>query len=196
MSDEAHFHLGGYVSKQNCRIWGSENPKMIIEKPLYSQRVTVWCGFWAVGIIGPYFFENETEAAILVNGLRYRTMINEFLWPELKDMDVDDVYFQQKGATYHTSGETSGLLREKFSGRVISRNGDYNWPPKSWDLTPLDFSLCGYVKDKVYANAPQSIQELKEKIRVVIDEVEPQMCENVLKKFHEINIKCFYFEQI
>ena len=41
MSDEAHFHLGGYVNKQNCRIWGSENPKMIIEKPVYSQRVTV-----------------------------------------------------------------------------------------------------------------------------------------------------------
>ena len=32
---EAHFHLGGYVDKQNCRIWGSENPKIIIEEPLY-----------------------------------------------------------------------------------------------------------------------------------------------------------------
>ena len=95
MNDEVHFHFGGYVSMQNCRIWGSENPKMIIEKPLYPQRVTVWCGFWAGGIIGPYFFENEAGAAVLVNGLCYRTMINEFLWPELKDMDVDDVYLQQ-----------------------------------------------------------------------------------------------------
>ena len=40
MSDEAHFHLEGYVNQQNCRIWGSQNPKMIIEKPLYPQRVT------------------------------------------------------------------------------------------------------------------------------------------------------------
>ena len=30
MSDEAHFYLRGYVNKQNCRIWGSENPKIII----------------------------------------------------------------------------------------------------------------------------------------------------------------------
>ena len=59
MSNEAHFHLGGYVNKQNSRIWGSENPTMIIEKPLYPQRVTAWRGFWAGGIIGPYFFENE-----------------------------------------------------------------------------------------------------------------------------------------
>ena len=40
-----------------------------------------------------------------MNGLRYRTMINEFLSPELEDMDVDDVYFQQEGATCHTSGK-------------------------------------------------------------------------------------------
>ena len=45
MSDKAHLHLVGYVNKQNCRIWGSENPKMIIEKLLYPQRVTVCCGF-------------------------------------------------------------------------------------------------------------------------------------------------------
>ena len=25
-SDEADFDLGGYVNKQNCRIWGIENP--------------------------------------------------------------------------------------------------------------------------------------------------------------------------
>ena len=61
MNDKVHFHRGGYVNKQNCRIWGSENPKMIIEKPLYPQRVTVWCGFWTGGIIGPFFFENEVE---------------------------------------------------------------------------------------------------------------------------------------
>ena len=31
-SDEAHFDLGGYINKQNCRIWGTENPHTI-EKP-------------------------------------------------------------------------------------------------------------------------------------------------------------------
>ena len=25
-SDEAHFDLGGYINKQNCRIWVTENP--------------------------------------------------------------------------------------------------------------------------------------------------------------------------
>ena len=53
--------------------------------------------------------ETEAGAAVSVNGLRYLNMINEFLWPELEDIDVDDVYLQQD--------------------RVISRNGDYNWLP-------------------------------------------------------------------
>ena len=97
---------------------------------------------------------------------------------------MDDVYFQEDGATCHTSGETIGLLREKFPDRVISRNGDYNWPPpRSCDLIPLDFFLWGYVKDKIHADAPQSIQELKGKIRAVIDEIEPQMCENLMENF-------------
>ena len=64
MSSVAHFHLGGYNNKQNHRIWGLKNPKMIIEKHLYSQRVTVWYGFWTRGIILPYFFLNEAEAAV------------------------------------------------------------------------------------------------------------------------------------
>ena len=118
-----------------------------------------------------------------MNGFRYQTMINEFLWSELEDMDVDDVYFRQNGATCHTSDETFGLLREKFPGRVISQYGNYNWPPRSCDLRPLKFFLWGYVKEKVYADAPQSIQELKEKIRAVIDEIEPQMCENLMGNF-------------
>ena len=105
--------------------------------------------------MGLIFFENEAGAAVLVYGLRYRTMINEFLWRELGDMHVDHVYFQQDGTTCRTDGETIGLLHGKFQGRVVSRNGDYNWPPRSSDLTPLFFFLWGYVKDKVYADAPQ-----------------------------------------
>lgn len=99
LSDEAHFHLSGYVNKQNCRIWGSENPREMVEQPLHPQRVTVWCGFWSGGVIGPYFFENDAGATVSVNGLRYRTMLTDFFWPEIDAMDVDDVYFQQDGAT-------------------------------------------------------------------------------------------------
>ena len=53
---EAHFDLGGYVNKQNCRIRGTENPYAYIEKSKHSNRVTVWCEFWSRDITGPFFF--------------------------------------------------------------------------------------------------------------------------------------------
>ena len=59
-SDEAHFDLGGYVNKQNCCIWGTENPNAYIETPTHPKGVTVWCRFWSIGIIWPpVFFEDE-----------------------------------------------------------------------------------------------------------------------------------------
>jgi hypothetical protein len=64
---------------------------VINEKPLHAQRATVWRGFWAGRVIGPYFFENEARNAVTVNGVRYCNMIMEFLWPLLDGMDAEDV---------------------------------------------------------------------------------------------------------
>ena len=69
-SDKAHFDLGGYVNKQNSRIWDTKNPHACIEKLTHPKRVTVWCGFWFKGIIEPFFFENEQGEAVTVNGDR------------------------------------------------------------------------------------------------------------------------------
>ena len=44
--------------------------------------------------------------------------------PTLDGIDVENVWFQQDGATCHTSHATIDLLRETFDGRLISRNGD------------------------------------------------------------------------
>ncbi|GFU50783.1 uncharacterized protein TNCV_2494891 [Trichonephila clavipes] len=60
-SDEAHFHLSGTVNTHNCRIWDTENPRTFQEIPLHSPKVTVWCGFTATFIPGPFFFEETAR---------------------------------------------------------------------------------------------------------------------------------------
>ncbi|GFX49744.1 hypothetical protein TNCV_3072971 [Trichonephila clavipes] len=64
--------------------------------------------------------------------------------------------------------------------RLISRFGPVNWPPRSCDLTPLDYFLWGYVKSLVYADKPQTLDYLEDNIHRVIADIRPQM----LKKSH------------
>ncbi|GFT59628.1 uncharacterized protein TNCV_4964841 [Trichonephila clavipes] len=70
-------------------------------------------------------------------------MINNFFIPELNNHDVQELWFQQDGTTCpHTARATIDLLEDTFGDRLISRFGPVNWPPRSCDLTPLDY-FCG-----------------------------------------------------
>lgn len=182
-SDEAHFWLNGYVNKQNCRIWADEQPEVTHELLMHPEKCTVWCGVWAGGIIGPYFFKNAEGQRVNVNGANYRAMINELLLPTIQDIGVADLWFQQDGATCHTARQTIDLLRETFDENIISRNGPVNWPPRSCDLTPLDYFLWGYLKSLVYADKPQTIPALEANITRVINGIPAEMLERVLENW-------------
>ena len=74
---------------------------------------------------------------------------------------------------------TIDILRTVFENRIISRNSDVNWPPRSSDLTPLDYFLWEAVKDKYYANHLETIEAMKHEIEVAIHRIEAQTIENV-----------------
>ncbi|GFT04320.1 DUF4817 domain-containing protein [Trichonephila clavipes] len=182
-SDEAHFWLNGYVNKRNCRIWSEVNPQVYVKTPLHPEKLTVWCTLWAGGIIGPNFFKNDEGHNVTVNGDRYRAMITNFFISELNNHDVQELWFQQEGATFHTARATIDLLKDTFGDRLISRFGPVNWPPRSCDLTPLDYFLWSYVKSLVYADKPQTLDHLEDNIRRVIANIRPHMLENVIENW-------------
>ena len=92
-SDEAHFWLNGLVNKQNMRYWSGSNPHVLHEVPLQPEKITVWCGLHAGGIIGPYFFVDVDNRHVTVNGNRYRTMITNYFRPQLRGMDLANMWF-------------------------------------------------------------------------------------------------------
>ncbi|GFW96092.1 uncharacterized protein TNCV_958061 [Trichonephila clavipes] len=94
-----------------------------------------------------------------------------------------ELWFQQDGATCHTARATIHLLKDTFGDRLISRFGPVNWPPRSCDLTPLDYFLWGYVKSLVYADKPQTLDHLEDNIRRVIADIRPQMLEKVIENW-------------
>ncbi|GFW50870.1 uncharacterized protein TNCV_3591521 [Trichonephila clavipes] len=109
-------------------------------------------------------------------------MITNFFIPELNNHDVQELQFQQDGATCHTARATIDLLKDMFGDRLISRFGPVNWPPRSCDLTPLDYFLWDNVKSLVYADKPQTRDHLEDNIHRVIADIRPQM----LKKSSKI----------
>ncbi|GFY11324.1 putative transposable element [Trichonephila clavipes] len=108
-------------------------------------------------------------------------MITNFFIPEFNNHDVQELWFQQDGATCHTARATIDLLKDTFGDRLFSRFGPVNWPPRSCDLTPLDYFLWSYVKSLVYADKPQTLDHLEDSIRRVIADIRLQILEKVIE---------------
>lgn len=182
-SDEAHFWLEGYVNRQNYRIWGTERPELLRTKPLHPKKLTVWCGLTAERIIGPFFVEES------ITGSVYNDFLTTRFLPVAEELDLLDHHFQQDGAPPHTTRENLTLLRDNFGSKVIARNFPETfkegiaWPPYSPDLSPLDFFLWGYVKDRVYKNNPKSLVELKLAIETTIEAIPIETLQKTVENF-------------
>ncbi|GFT81425.1 transposable element Tc3 transposase [Trichonephila clavipes] len=97
--------------------------------------------------------------------------------------DVQELWFQQDGAKCHTARAAIDLLKDTFGDRLISRFGPVIWPPRSCDLTPLDYFLWRYVKSLVYADKPQTLHHLEDNMCRVIADIRPQMLEKVIENW-------------
>ena len=110
-------------------------------------------------------------------------MLNKFLFTKIKEEDIGNNWFQQDGATCHTAEAALDFLRSVFEDCIISRRANVVWPPRSYNLTPLDIYLWGAVKDKCYPDKPGIIDALKDNIREAIAEIQLHIINNVLKNF-------------
>lgn len=181
MSDEAWFNLSGHVNSQNTRYWSVENPHMISQQPLHDEKIGVWCAMSATRIIGPIFFNTN------VNSCVYLEFFEEFC-SQLTPSERAYAFFQQDGATCHTSKASLSKIYEVFSEeRTVSKG---LWPPRSPDLSTCDFYLWGSLKGKVYGSNPKTLEELKENIRSAIQMIDSDELQRVFQNMLRRAQKC------
>ena len=137
-------------------------------------------------MIGLYLLENYDGMIVTVNSERYGHMITDFL-PHIKEYDLENIWFQQNDAICHRTRANMALLQETFFGRVISRRCDINRPPRSCDLTSLDF-FCGATRKTVFIQInPQLFSFLKTNIRQFMAEIPPNMYQKVVENYLKKN---------
>jgi len=186
-SDEAHFHLCGYVNKQNNRIWASERPSQIQQRPLHPVYTTVWAAVTSEGIVDVQFIRNQK-----VNAALYGRILEDFI----RKMDEKGItsthWFQQDGARAHTTKDNLDILRRAFGSRIISRRfseiyqGEgLEWPANSPDLSPMDFFVWGTTKELAYRNKPKNLDELEEKIGEILRAIPADSCRRTFTSFEE-----------
>jgi hypothetical protein len=73
-------------------------------------------------------------------------------------------FYKNFNSPAHNALIVRKYLERTFNHRWMDTHGPLQWPPRSPDLTPLDFFVWGYLKTVVYSNLPNDFQDSKNKI--------------------------------
>lgn len=127
------------------------------------------------------FLRNSTRVICHCKFRPIHSHVENFFFPQLQQFEGYNraTWFQQDGATCHTSNASMAVINEMSAGKLTSRRGDIAWPPRSPDLTPPDFFMWGYLKSRVYSNNPATINQLKTNIQEEMTAIPRAMCQRV-----------------
>jgi len=170
-SDEGNFWpitINGAPKKKNKRFNESEPVPTI-----------VWCGMSSKEIIGPYFFNSYvTESS-------YLKMLKKYLLPQLTCLNytLANTWFQQDGAPPHRTERVLAFLENAFEDRLMSHGCPIAWPPRSQDLTPLDYFFWDYLKTRIEPFRPSTTKDLRECIAFEVKVVEPTLLKKKVNEF-------------
>jgi len=136
-------------------------------------------------MIGPIFINQSVDRDV------YEGILTDYFIPEAKKRGWMDGkhYFQQDGTPPHTTNENLEIINRHFGPPVSAHKcpGTFGeghiWPAYSPDLSPLDFFLWGYIKDKIYKDNPKSIEELEKAITNCFKSVPAEMLHRVIASF-------------
>lgn len=167
-TDESTFTRVGMFNQHNTHLWMHENPLACrVDSFQHRFSVNVWAGVIGTYVLGPVFLPRLT-------GESYLHFLRETLPTLLEDIplvNLQEVFYQHDGAPAHFSWSVRHHLDAEYGERWIGRGGPVQWPPRSADLTPLDFFLWGRIKTLVYFEEATSAEDLKSRIVIAFETV-------------------------
>lgn len=156
-SDESKFTKNGMFNRHNSHFWASENPRDIrLGGFQESWAFNAYCAIKNSSVLVVKFYEenlNGLQIGIIFRspihefiflGERYREILANEIQQGLDNMPINEAtrcFYQHDGAPPHNGHLVNNVLAQMFEDRYIANNGPYLWPPRSPDLTPLDFFL-------------------------------------------------------
>lgn len=84
-------------------------------------------------------------------------------------------WYQQDGATPHSTRVVGDLLELMFEGRWLANKGPYRWPARSPDLTVLDFFVWGFIKNIVFMEPVTTKENMQERVQAAFDSLTPEV---------------------
>lgn len=187
-SDETNFSNRGMYNKKNDHYWSTENPLLVQQRnPQRRFSINIWCGLIGSTIVGPYFYHGT------LTGQRYIEFLIPLLEEFLDNVDLEtrpNIYFQQDGAPAHNYRAVPALLQTLFGDRWIATHGSVRFPPRSPDITPLDFYFWGYVKNEAYKARYNTENDLQNAIRNIINSIDGRVVFNATRSVLKRAQKC------
>ena len=128
-----------------------------------------------------------------------RKFVSEF-W-RLHRLPFETQWFQQDDPAPHTAKASMEFLKQVFGNRLIALCSDRRWAPRSPDLSPLDFFLWGYCKEKVYKSNPKTVPDLKRSVEDCVKSISEDLCIKVIGNFKKridlcIQLQGCHFEHL
>jgi hypothetical protein len=134
------------------------------------------CGLVSLAIVwlGHTYYPSTSVALLIVCSCRkcYRCCLKMYHWRF-------DMAFQHDGAPVHFSAQTQQHLSTQFPDRWLGCGSPVSWPARSWDLNPLDFFLCGHLKEIVYRDPHTDMEDLTAKFHAAVATIDAGMLRRV-----------------
>ncbi|XP_057338438.1 uncharacterized protein LOC130676305 [Microplitis mediator] len=174
-TDESLFTREGCFNQHNSHWYEDENPHMTVNRNFQNKwKINVWGR-----IIGDHVILYELPETM--DSIQYLTFLRDELPQLLGEVNEQPMWFQHDGAPSHYAGTVRDFLNGVYPQCWLGRNGPRRWPPRSPDLTPLDFFLWGHCKEMVYFDEPQDQMETVARINAAQTTVTAETLEAVRK---------------